>query len=296
MRGTARIATAATVGMAGLLLAACTPPEGVDGDLMNGWQAMPEPVGFVPEAGVCHQEDYLEAASLADYAPLDCESVHRAETVHVGEFTGDVAERVTPPTPGSAAWQSAYQQCDEAAATYLGADFRYAELWLGVVVPSPEAWEGGARWLRCDVRDHLNGDLWAPLAGTLGDGSSELLLGCFVATVSEDNDTVDDMEPVACTEPHDAEFVGVHKVSGNTYPEEDSAWRRIHDGCLTLVAEFVGVPDDGDLPFRSGTIAVPMERTDWDNGDRGIRCYMWLDGTEVSESLRDAGEGGLPIR
>ena len=285
-----------TVGAAGLLLAGCTPPEGIDGDLVGAWGAMPEPVGFVPDAGVCHETDYEENASLLDYEPVDCGVLHRTETVYVGTFEGEAGERVSPPEPGTAGWRDAFRRCEDGAADYLGADFRHGPLWLGVTVPTVTAWEGGARWLRCDVVELETALREGSLAGALSS-PSDLALGCFVANVDDDG-LVAALDPVACDETHDTEFVGVWHSPDSLYPSEDddSAWQRIHQGCRELVAEFADVPLDADLPFRTGTIAVPMEPVDWDNGDRGIRCYLWLDGFETDQSLRGAGPGGLPVR
>lgn len=295
MRAGARRAALVTVGAAGLLLAGCATPEGIDGDLVGAWGVMPEPVGFVPEVGVCHETEYLENASLLDYQPVDCAAPHRTETVHVGVFEGEAAERVSPPEPGTAGWRDAFGQCEDGAAEYLGADFRHGPLWLGVTVPTVTAWEGGARWLRCDVVELDNDEREGSLAGALS-GSSDLVLGCFVAEVDADEGWVESLDPVPCTETHDTEFVGVWHSSDSSYPENDSAWQRIHQGCRERVAEFADVPLDDNLPARTGTIAVPMDKADWDNGDRGIRCYLWLDGFEITESLRDAGPEGLPIR
>lgn len=295
MRAGARRAAVVTVGAAGLLLAGCTPPDGIDGDLVGAWDVMPEPVGFVPAAGSCHEGNHQENAALLDYEPVDCADPHRAETVYVGTFDGEPAERVNPPEPGSAGWRDAFEQCEQGAKEYLGADFRHGPLWLGVTVPTTTAWAGGARWLRCDVRELDDPEREGSLAGALSD-PSELALGCFVADVDQDEGVVDSLDPVSCTETHDAEFVGVWHSSDASYPEGESAWQRIHQGCRERVAEYADVPVDEDLVFRTGTIAVPMEPEDWDNGDRGIRCYLWLDGLETDRSLRDAGTEGLPIR
>lgn len=286
-----------TAGAMGLLLAGCTPPEGIDGDLVSAWGAMPEPVGFVPDPGVCHDTDYQESASLLDYEPVDCAAPHRTETVYVGAFEGEAAERVSPPEPGTAGWRDAFGQCEDGAAEYLGADFRYGPLWLGVTVPTATAWEGGARWLRCDVVELETSQREGSLAGALS-GSSDLRLGCFTAEVDDQEGWVEALDPVPCDEPHDTEFVGVWRSPDASYPNEDndSAWQRIHQGCRERVAEFADVPVDEDLLFRTGTIAVPMEPEDWDNGDRGIRCYLWLDGFETDQSLQGAGPEGLPIR
>jgi hypothetical protein len=109
-------AIAAAVAM---LLAGCGLPDGVDGDLTGGWGVMPEPVVFAPEPETCHFQHapvFRETVTLGAYRPVDCDDGFRVETVHVGSFSGDAAERVTPPPEGSPEMQEAYRECDEAAA------------------------------------------------------------------------------------------------------------------------------------------------------------------------------------
>lgn len=302
MRGQARGVAVAITGLAGLLLAGCAPPDGIDGDLASGWSELPEPVVFTPEAGVCHEEDYQETSALADYAPIDCAEPHMTEIVHVGEFSGSAVDEQAPPASGSAQWREAFQECDQGAADYLGADFRYARLWLGVSVPSPEAWEGGARWFRCDVVAFDDDMLFEQtraegLTGALDEGS-ELRLGCFDITLTSNEESIEQMDPVGCDATHHAEFVGVWEAPGDTYldgSDSDSA-EQVHEGCREQVAEFVEVPADGDLVFRTGTIVDWIDEQDWDNGDRKFRCYLWLNGDEIDESLEGAGTSGLPVR
>jgi hypothetical protein len=288
-------------GTIGLALAGCTQPEGIDGDLIDGWHALAAPVGFVPEVGTCHAEEYLTESTLDTYHPIDCDESHVTEIVHVGEFAEGAGDRVTPPQAGSDEWRDAFAACEDAAADYLGADYRFARLWLGVVVPSVEAWEGGARWFRCDLLEYEDAILFdytrsGSLAGALAEGS-ELRLSCFEVEVTED-DEIDRMDPVGCDEPHHAEFVGLWRAPDVDYldgDDEDSA-DRVHEGCREQVAEYVDVPVDGDLPFRTGTIADWMPEEDWDNGDRGFRCYLWLSGEEIIGSLEGAGPDELPVR
>jgi hypothetical protein len=283
------------------VLAGCGRPAGIDGDLTGGWRPMPEPVGWVPAAGACHTGDYQVTGLMMAYHPVDCQLGHATETAHVGEFTGEVADRVTPPPEGSPEWREAYAACDQAATDYLGADFRHGMLWLGVTVPSVAAWEGGARWFRCELApfDPHAGtfeERLGSLAGAL-EAESELRLGCYQAVTSGEDSDVEEMRPRDCDEPHNSEFVGVWRAPDVPYPdraEEDSA-RLVHDGCLELVAEYADVPVDGDLEFRSGTIGFWMSEEEWDNGDRGLRCYLWLE-RELTESVRGAGTGGLPVR
>jgi Septum formation len=294
---TARGVAAAATGAAALMLAGCTQPDGVDGDLTDGWAAMAAPVGFVPEVGTCHSQDYSTESTLNSYSPVDCAGDHVTEIVYVGEFGEAAAGRVTPPEGGSAEWRDAYSACEDGAAEYLGADFHFARLWLGVVVPSSQAWEGGARWFRCDVMPLEEDTRSGSLAGALADETSELRLGCFEVAVNED-DVIERMDPVGCDDPHHAEFVGVWRAPEGDYldGDDEESSERVHSGCREQVAEYVDVPVDGDLPFRTGTIADWMEQEDWNNGDRGFRCYLWLNGDELTESLEGAGPDALPVR
>lgn len=283
------------IGAAGLFVAGCTLPDGVDGDLANSWGDLPEPAGFVPEVGACHLEDYQQRGSLADYQPVGCDQSHLAETVFIGEFSGEAA---VPPSPGSSEWQSGYQQCEQGAAEYLGADFRYGRLRLGVTVPTAEAWTGGARWVRCDVSEVDQNDAVVEREGSVAEAlrtRTELSHACFNAVLDE-NDNVDVLNPVDCDEAHDTEFVGVFHVADDvSYPFSQDVWdEQIHPGCREVVGDFADVRQDR-VEFVTGTIGVPPTGEDFDQGDRGVRCHLWLDGDrDVSESLEGRGEDAFP--
>ena len=34
----------------------------------------------------------------------------------------------------------------------------------------------------------------------------------------------------------------------------------------------------------------------WKLGDRGVRCYLWLDAAELTASLKGKGDKGLPVQ
>lgn len=308
MRGQARrvrVAVLAAGGVAtGLVLAGCSLPDGVDGKLTDSWAAMAEPVGFVPAVGTCHLTEYQESGTLAEYEPVSCDEPHVTEVVHVGEFTDTGGDRVTPPAAGSEEWRSAFGECEEGASEYLGADFRYARLWLGVVLPSTQAWEGGSRWFRCDVvefEDRIEFDRTrsGTLAGALGDDSAGLRLGCFEVVLTDDDEGIRRMDPVDCEAEHHAEFVGIWRApadGGYLDGDAQESVDEVHAGCREVVAEYVDLPVDDDLAFRTGTIADWMDEADWDNGDHGFRCYLWLNGEDIEGSLRDAGTDGMPVR
>ncbi len=94
-----------------LLLAGCTGglPAGVDGDLTNDWQAMTQPTVTVPVAGVCYAEEATTGAASGDAPTRGCvNNPHQVETVYVWSFTGDDAQRSSPPPIGGQARAAAY--------------------------------------------------------------------------------------------------------------------------------------------------------------------------------------------
>jgi hypothetical protein len=284
-----------------MLAAACSsPPEGVDGDLTDDWGELGEPVAFVPDPGACHQGPYQEVAPLAEYQPVDCGEPHLAETVHVGTFTDEAAQLEAAPAAGSPELREAYRECAQQAEEVLGADFRSGRLWLGVAIPSEAGWAGGARWFRCELLEveSVYGDAVereGSLAGALSE-DSPLALGCF--TVNTDGEAVEQMSPVGCDETHEAEFVGVWQAPNGPYLDfaNDNAESRVYDGCRERVAAYVDVPVDGDLVFRTGTIADWMSELDWEAGDRSFRCYLYLPDRDLTESLAGAGTDALPVQ
>jgi hypothetical protein len=295
-------------GLAALLLAGCGLPDGLDGDLVGGWATMPEPVVFVPEAEVCHDSFFSGTITLSVYKPTACEERHLLETVYVGEFEGEAAERHTRPSPGSPEIRAAYRECDAKATEYLGGDFRTGRLWLGVVRPSRYAWDGGARWFRCDLavwRDWENRSAHIRHSGTLQGALSErsdLSLTCFdpKSAIDDDGnelDWIENMNPVDCDEPHTAEFVGVWTAPDTTDRpdfDQDDDHLRAHRACLDLAADYIGVPNHAasDFRFQIGTIVSAMSDQDWAAGDRGVRCFLWRE-SAWRESLEGAGSSWL---
>jgi Septum formation len=283
-------------------LAGCARPAGVDAVLTDDWLPMGAPSGFTPAAGTCHAASFTDVGFRAAYEVVDCATRHRTETAHVGTFTGPVAAASTPPAKGSPGAKDAYRQCDTKAAEYVGADWRTARLWLGVVQPSPAAWSGGAKWFRCDLIEvssvEDDGDV-VPRVGSLRDTlkrpSSPLKLACYAVEVDA-NGGIDTMPPASCTKPHNAEFVGLWTTGEVPYPRTGADWEKFHDGCRAIIADYVGVPNDKDLEFRTGVVSLPGGEDVWQDGDRGVRCYLWLDGAKLKSTLKGRGVKALPIQ
>lgn len=293
MRG--RIGGAAVAGSLLMLMVAGCMPARMDGGLTAAWASFPEPTPMLPVVGECFLTDYTPTRQLSFYtSPVDCTSPNLLEVGHVGTFTGEAAARDTPPAQGTPAWREAYAECEREVADYLGADFRYGRLWLGVAVPTDAAWGGGARWFRCDLleqRQPLDRTYWPDsLRGALAAGPSDLTLNCFTATV-EDSGDVSDMDPVPCSEPHQAEFVGVWRSNQVSYPETDRQFDQVHRGCRQVVAEFTDSPQATVGNLSLGTIFSGMDEEDWDNGDRGVRCYLYSE-EDLTGSLAGVGPNG----
>jgi putative regulator of septum formation len=285
--------------LAGLVLAGCAGrPAGVDGDLVNNWSAMPEAKLPVPAEHACYHV-HVDAGDVeTPPPPVECANTHSLETIHVGTFAGADAGRADPPPAGGPGQRAAYQECAAAAKSFLGDDWRTGRVDLLVALPSTVHWGAGARWFRCDLIEYqdLNGyevvERAGSMQGSLRPGQP-LRLGCF--TVTSKDDAIDVMTAVACTASHNAEFAGVFDAPDGPYPGDEKQRRALDGaGCRAVIAAFAAIPNDRTFQYRTGFISAPYSRSEWEQGNRGVRCYIWP-GRTLSRSLRGAGTGALPI-
>lgn len=290
----------AVAGVAGLVLGGCGQPAGIDGSLIDDWAPLEQPRTWAPTVGACHGADLAKAVSLEAFEPVDCGEPHRAETVHVGTFAG-AAERAEPPPEGSPEIRTAFGECDGKAREYVGDEWRGGRLRLAVALPSPVAWTGGARWYRCDIAEvanvEFNGEVVTRTASVRAalKSPNPLHLGCYSIESTADLRLVA-MPSVDCAKPHNGEFVGVWNAPDIAFPTKDTDWVRFYDECWKRISAYVGAPDDVNLRYRSGLRVLPTQRAEWQAGNRGVRCYLWLynKGT-VSRSVKGVGLAGLPL-
>ncbi|MGI5521950.1 septum formation family protein [Micromonospora sp. CA-259024] len=280
-----------------LALAGCGTPAGVDRDLIDDWPAPVAAQQFVPEAGVCHHSSQ-QVGFLSGYNPMACAEEHRVETMHVGTLTGPGAERSTPPKLGSVGMRAAQAACDTEVTKAVGADWRSGRLGLTVVLPSPQAWAGGARWYRCDVTEiaSIDDTAVAPRTGSLRGalaGAAPPAYRCFDPKLIKEE--IDEMVPVSCTAKHHAEFVGVWKAPDISYDEFNRTIKRTHRACQTVIAKYAKVPDNAQLEFRAGTIYYQPYEDEWKNGNRGVQCFLWISDRALTRSMKNAGTKGLPV-
>jgi hypothetical protein len=292
----------AVIALAVLTLASgCGNPAGVDGNLLNGWQAIGAPTGFVPDAGTCHLGNFAPVGTRAAYDESDCTMKHRSETVFVGTYADPAAQAAAPPAEGSAGARAAYRMCDLKTTAYVGGPWRAARLWIGVTRPTAAAWTGGARWYRCEVLEissiEDDGGL-VQRVGTLRDAlagkSSDLLLGCYAIKLDSAG-AIKKMPAASCGTKHNAEFVGTWDAGDLDYPKTDALWSKYHDGCRDIIASYVGVPDDANQEYRTGVVSLPGGEDVWALGDHDVRCYLWVDGVTLTATLKGKGAAGLPI-
>ena len=290
------------------LLGGCTrpsPPAATDGDLVNGWPMLPGAVLTEPTAPACYPLPGGTASTDVTSwpAPVPCTEAHEVELISVGRFAGADAERATPPIAGGPAMRGAYTRCAADAKTLLGADWRSGRVSLSVDVPSPLLWDAGARWFRCDLQALQDIDRFsiatrtASLRGALRPDGGELLVGCVKVTTKPGGatDAIDRVFPVSCAAPHEGEFAGIYEPPEGEYPADSDARSSANlAGCRPVVAGFVAVPDDANFRSRTGLVTMPYDKTAWELGNRGVRCFVWPP-KPVKASLRGAGTKGLPI-
>jgi hypothetical protein len=286
-----------------LAVAGCGNPPGIDGDLTDGWAAIGTPTGFTPVAATCHLANFSTSGSRSSYEEVDCRLKHRTETVYVGEYPGPAAEAADPPANDSAAQRQAYRICDRRTTAYVGGKWRTARLWIGVTQPTKAAWTGGARWYRCEalVSSSVEDDAGlvqrvGSLHDALEEPASPLLLTCYTVQLDKAG-KISTMPATPCAAAHNAEFVGVWEAGADLgYPDSTKEWDTFHDGCRSLIATYVDLPDDADLQYRAGVVSLPSGDDVWEMGDRGVRCYLWVDAATLTSSLKGKGKKALPVQ
>lgn len=279
-------------------LAGCVQPDGTDGNLTNGWPLPPDPKLPAPSDGACYQIQTEDPADVAKWPePVNCDTQHTVETVHLGQYTGADAERSTPPSIGGAEQRKAFEECAAKSKGFLGADWRTGRLGLFLVLPSELHWGAGARWFRCDLVEYKDLEGFAvvsratSLKGALSATGAVRLL---CAEVTNNGNTIDKVLPVPCETAHDGEFAGIYEHPDGPYPLDKAALSKANlDGCRGVVAAYTGVPNDAEIRTRVGQVASPFTKAAWELGNRGVRCYLWSR-KPVTGSLKGAGPSALP--
>ncbi|HKT02585.1 MAG TPA: septum formation family protein [Rugosimonospora sp.] len=267
---------AATCALAAFAAAGCSRPAGVDGDLTNGWPAFPQAKTPVPAVGACYGEQYA-ATWYGPFDTVSCDQDHASETAYVGTFTGADGQREAPPNADSPSRKTAYLDCVNRADDYLGGDWHTAYVWLGLVLPSPAAWSGGARWYRCDLLKTSDVEhSTTNSTGSVKDGlrSAKPIAITCINTV-EVNGQVQTESPADCAQSHSGELAGVTSAADIPYPGETAAQKQADTACETVVAHYLGFTGTRDQNASVGWLFFWPRQTQWDGGDRTFSCFAY---------------------
>ncbi len=261
-----------------LMLSGCDRVVGTDGDLTNNWPAMPKAVTPTPQVGVCYPTGF-DTTWYGDFSgAVDCTAgYHRIETVYVGSFSGADADRSAPPLGGSASRKAAYQQCQQAADTYLGGAWQDGRIGLGLVLPDDKAWTGGARWYRCDVVAYTDSNFETEItSGTVKDGlrgNRPLAVTCLILKF-DGKGYPTQFSDTPCAQSHNTEYIGLYTAPDAPYPSSDDARHKLsRDGCERQLSNFLGY--NGGTPYSNyiGYLPGGFDEDQWNLGDRTERCY-----------------------
>jgi hypothetical protein len=269
-------------------LGGCAASAG-DRDIVDDWGALPSAAPKIPPSGACYASSFTDAGQIEAAAsdPIPCTQSHAIETFHVGQFP---AELTAVPALGKPEYVSAFEECSTKSKEFLGNDWYSGRLYLEVAVPQTRQWEGGGRWFRCDLIEVQN--LYtqgivkrdSSLAGALrGDAGIAQRCGNMVGRTA--NNGWDDLTPVDCAQPHDAEYAGSFKAESATEPTKEQ-WNTIYDGCWNVVAAYLGGSRD---KIQVGYLAWSTAQEDWQKGDHWVRCYAWGDDRKMVGSVKGIG-------
>jgi Septum formation len=271
-------------------VSACGGTKGIDGVLTDEWPAIGEPVAWTPPQQGC-RASFSTILSRFTFDGVDCAQAHRMEIVHVGQFP-DSPGLTKPPTVGQPEFTAAWAECDAKVTAFLGGPWRDRKIWISVSVPSAVSWSSGARWFACEaaVITQMKGSPTSVSYSLKGKFAAEpaLAYGCLQV------DKEGKWSSKACTEPHNSEFAG-SLAWGTSYEDLNKEIARddnaVHRKCMEVIAGFVGTR------VRTGTyVWIPTE-SDWNAGDKTIRCFFWLgEDKSVTRSMKGAGASGWPLR
>ncbi|HEX6681185.1 MAG TPA: septum formation family protein [Candidatus Limnocylindrales bacterium] len=271
-----------------LTLAACSQGGGEGAGLTADWSRMADPAPWQPQAGTCHQ-GFEPQLMRSAYDPVDCANTHRFETVHVGQFGGEVAPSA-PPEEGTPHFKSAWAECDAQATAYLGGQWRDRQVRVALTMPTPQGWTAGSRWYMCQ----LGPAEWTGNRSTVLNESVKGKYGSLPVLEWGCGSQLDtgEFKPTDCQEPHDTEFVGSFRIE-LPYAQVKALYHgndaMFHRECLKLIAGFVGASGVDKLPRDTGSSYWLPQAKDWESGDQSVRCFVWIDGGNATRSLRNAG-------
>ena len=221
--------------------------------------------------GVCITWDQTLDGARHETRDVSCDEPH------LMEMTGDLTtEAKFDQFPTESEWDSLIDvECGPPTKKYLGASLdprgRY---YLSALRPLKEGWARGDRRLHCGIKQRgfepvLDDEPEPEFVGRVDARAQQLLYpvgGCL---------SLDDRVPIACTEPHEFEFVGNVDLTGKIadVPEDasDDFFEPILDPeCTKMTEAFLGRPmaEDEQLSWYG------VRRSTWEIGGHLAQCAV----------------------
>ncbi|GAA5149006.1 hypothetical protein GCM10023340_23640 [Nocardioides marinquilinus] len=222
-----------------------------------------------PELGACRLLDKDDIAAAADATPtVPCGKRHTAQTYAVGELP-DQLQDTDYDSQEMASF--AYRTCGTMLREFLGADeslsMRTVLSWAWFR-PSPEAWDQGARWYRCDV---VGGGEQITELVSLPETAKGLLQGRPDDRwmVCARGNTVAGSVKLPCTEAHDWRAVTTIKLgeADDPYPGDRLSEVQSRDFCRKSVQAWLNYPVAFDFGYTW------FGEVDWASGNRRAVCW-----------------------
>jgi hypothetical protein len=238
----------------------------------------------IAEVGDCWEATFQGLADWAHWegdAPVDCEEDHQSVTYFVAQLEDAFGENSTDNDPMSDVLaNSASTQCYDELVAQFEWDENFSTLNLYFFLPSPQQWDDGERWVRCDVAVmKLGSSVWDPEIADLPADLSDLV-----------GDYIQNKEDYApCFNVDEEEYgVGPYEAASATYADcsADPIWRpgpaaeypAAGDDVFPgegLIANFVTEtcgavrlePEDTLFPYYPDELS-------WADGDRWVECWI----------------------
>ena len=96
---------------------------------------------------------------------------------------------------------------------------------------------------------------------------------------------IEEVEVVACDEPHDFEVFALVDLAEGTYPGEGEVADQARDACTDRFAAYVGI--EAPVSTLATAFLVPNE-DGWEGGDREVVCLVYEPDQRLEGSMRGA--------
>jgi hypothetical protein len=225
-----------------------------------------------PEADTCRELRFVDIGRYSNATPTtSCARRHTGLTFAVTRLSPDIAfdgVRIK----NDAIQQQAGEACRTAFEAYVGGDAAtraLVRLTATYFLPTQDAYDAGARWVRCDIialqAERILADLPMELEGFLDDDAAVAAYG--LCSTGEPGAT--DSKQVTCDQPHTYRAIAALPLGtmDDSYPGETRTRVVGKQRCEDLIVELLG--SDGGFTFGW---TFPTTQ-DWNAGQRFGYCW-----------------------